>query len=49
MLMSNMEWLINATTYANKNKQDSFFKEFAWIYVDLQYGHDEKNKPIKYA
>jgi len=47
---SNIQWLFDAVDYNHhKEKTDKeFFHEFAWIYCDLQYGHDENNKVIQY-
>ena len=43
----NTQWLFNAVALKDKDKY--FFKEFAWIYVDLQYGHDEEGNIIRYG
>ena len=48
---SNIQWLFDAVEYNNhKEKTDiGFYHEFCWIYVDMQYGHDEKGEVIKYG
>jgi len=47
---SNIQWLFDAVEYnCYKEKTDiGFYHEFCWIYVDLQYGHDENGEVIKY-
>ena len=47
---SNIQWLFDAVEYNRyKEKTDvRFYHEFCWIYVDLQYGHDENGEVIKY-
>lgn len=47
---SNIQWLFDAVEYKNARPNDKeFYYEFCWLYVDMQYGHDEKGEVIKYG
>jgi len=46
--MSNIQWLADATTYHSKEKDSGFYHEFCWLYVHMQYGHNEDGTIKKY-
>ena len=52
---SNIQWLFDAIEYMHSKKIDvqiddyGFYHEFCWLYVDMQYGHDENGEIIKYG
>ena len=52
---SNIQWLFDAIEYMHSKKinvqkdDQGFYLEFCWLYVDMQYGHDENGEIIKYG